>query len=33
MITPSDRKLAVELIQEANQDGARLALRVYRAEY
>ncbi|WP_255551646.1 IS3 family transposase, partial [Sporosarcina sp. E16_8] len=25
MISPSDRKLAVELIQEANHDGARLA--------
>lgn len=26
MISPSDRALAVELIQEANQNGARLAL-------
>ena len=25
MIDPSNRKLAVELIQEANQNGARLA--------
>lgn len=25
MISPSDRVLAVELIQEANQNGARLA--------
>ena len=26
MINPSDRALAVELIQEANQNGARLSL-------
>ncbi|WP_335871356.1 hypothetical protein [Bacillus sp. 2205SS5-2] len=26
MISPSDRALAVELIQETNQNGARLAL-------
>ncbi|MDQ0216641.1 transposase [Oikeobacillus pervagus] len=26
MISPSDRALAVELIREANQNGARLAL-------
>lgn len=25
MISPSDRALAIELIQEANQNGARLA--------